>query len=122
MKKRTTAGAALMSACVLCVVFLNCGENEKAVKGKLEIILRDDLEALCNDVPQSSLRDSVYYVIDEFQFYAKSKFSYRAVVDFYFLKEVMVSVERKYRYRAALGMWERYTNEYKFFRDSLHAP
>lgn len=114
---------ALICMCAVAVLALQgCGgEPEEMIRKKLEVILDDDLAALTADVPEESLADSTYYVIREYKRYQEGRYTYRAVVDFFFLDKVNVKVERKYRYHRPYGKWDRYQNVYRFVNDSVPA-
>jgi len=105
---------------LLICLLLSCGGEAKSrVKNKLDVILRDDLEAITADISPQGLADSLFYHIDEFDFYKEGKYSYRAVVEFHIFKKTKAYILRKYRYHKDARLWERYYNKYHFDFDSL---
>lgn len=90
------------------------GEPASRIKKKLDIILDDDLIAITEDMVPSNLLDSIYYDIRIYQEYNEGKYSRRAEVDFYFLKDINAKIVRKYRYHRDFKKWDRYFNEYRF--------
>ena len=105
----------------LCGCFLlGCGEGDDLIKKKLDIILADDLKAVAADLPKGNCADSMYYTIVSYKSYSQGMYSKIAVVDFYFLKNIKVKITRKYRYYAAVRLWDRYYNVYKFYGDTAN--
>ncbi len=103
---------------IIFFLFIGAGcivESDKLIKEKLLIILKDDLEALVNDIPKENVADSVYYKIVSYKTFKTGKYTNKAVVDFFFINKIKVKVVRKYRYSAKYCKWERYFNEYKHF-------
>ncbi len=96
-------------------------ETDEQIRAKLRAILKDDLVAIMEGVLPESLRENPRYEIVEYQRFDIGPYTRKAVVHFYFLKNVEVRIVRKYRYKAGEGKWERYFNEYKFFNDSTKA-
>lgn len=96
-------------------------ETDEQIRAKLSVILEDDLIAIVEGISPESLRENPRYEIVEYQRFEKGPYTRKAVVHFYFLKNVEVRIVRKYRYKAGEGKWERYFNEYKFFNDSTKA-
>ena len=92
-------------------------ESDKRIKNKLLIILQDDLNSIISDVPKDDILDSVYYEIVLYKDFKKESFKYskKAIVDFYFFKNVKAKIVRKYRYHRQSRKWDRYYNEYKFY-------
>ena len=97
------------------------GERDEFVRKKLDVIIKDDLQAIIADIPEENLREVPSYNLVSYQEYSKGKYSVKAVVDFFFLKNVKVKIVRKYRYEASKRMWERYYNEYEYLPDSFSA-
>jgi len=109
--------------CSLCIVAaVGCsGSDRDIARRTLEVILEDDLTAIVEDMPESSLRDSVHYHIREYQTYSEGRYGARAVVDFYFLPNGLPKIVRKYRYYTTLRQWERYYNAYRSLQDTTSA-
>jgi hypothetical protein len=105
------AGAFLFSGC-------GGGEKDAMIRKKLEVIAAADLRAITAELPRTSLADTVYYRIVKYSTYQKGQFGVRAVVDYYYLRDVTVKRMVKYRYVKDAGKWERYDNEYRFFSDT----
>ncbi|KMQ52677.1 hypothetical protein CHISP_0446 [Chitinispirillum alkaliphilum] len=95
-----------------------CGESEEAVRKKLDIILEDDLEAILDGVDPVGILENPYYEITLYQTYDEGRYTARAEVDFYFLKDVKARIVRKYRYHKPHRMWDRYYNKYEFYSES----
>jgi hypothetical protein len=106
-------------ALVLCGVFLfGCGEKDALIREKLEMICKSDLQAVTEDLPKTSLADSIYYTIVSYKSYSEGKYSEMAVVDFYFLNKVKAKIVRKYRYLKEARLWDRYFNVYTLIDDT----
>jgi hypothetical protein len=97
-------------------------DSETMIRKKLTAILDDDLESLVADIQKENRSDSIYYSLVSYKKYPKARYSRKAVVDFYFFKNIMTKVRRKYRYHRPIGLWERYYNKYHFISDSSTAP
>ena len=109
----------LIHTLLVALVFISCsGESDEKAREKLEVILNDDLKAIIEGVDSKSLIDEPYYEMVRYQKYDEGNYSKRAVVDFYFLKDVNVKIIRKYRYHRVHRMWDRYFNEYSFLSDT----
>ena len=93
-------------------------ESEVMVRKKLDVICKDDLAAITDSIAGENLLERPYYDVVFFQRYTEGKYSFKAIADYYFLKNVHVKVVRKYRYLASVGMWDRYSNEYVFLHDT----
>ncbi|NLW33473.1 MAG: hypothetical protein GXY77_18655 [Fibrobacter sp.] len=101
------------------LVFISCsGESDEKAREKLKVILNDDLKAIIEGIDSKNLIDEPYYDLVRYQNYDEGNYSKRAVVDFYFLKDVNVKIIRKYRYHRVHRMWDRYFNEYSFLSDT----
>ena len=103
-------GACLFSGCG--------GESDTMVRKKLEVICKNDLAAIIDSIAVENLLKQPCYKVVFFKKYSEGTYTFKAVVDFYFLKKVRVKVVRKYRYHASIRMWDRYYNEYVFLADS----
>jgi hypothetical protein len=90
------------------------GESERFIRKKLEVVCADDLAAAIEDLPDSNVDNSPRYVIESFEHFREGMYTYKAVVDYFFLKGVSVKMVRKYRYHALSRKWDRYFNEYHF--------
>ncbi|NLP02210.1 MAG: hypothetical protein GX089_06930 [Fibrobacter sp.] len=93
------------------------GESDELARKKLEVILKDDLEAILEGVADTALLPEPYYDLVSYKLYDEGKYSKKAEVDFYFLKSVNVKIVRKYRYLRSKRMWERYFNDYSLLPD-----
>ncbi|NLE01050.1 MAG: hypothetical protein GX640_14380 [Fibrobacter sp.] len=101
------------------LVLVSCsGESDEFARKKLDSILKDDLTAILEDVPDSALLEKPYYELVDYKTYDKGNYSKKAVADFYFMKNIPVKIVRKYRYHVNTRMWDRYYNEYSFYSDS----
>ena len=94
------------------------GESDEMVRKKLEAICKSELAAITDSITAGALIEGPYYKFVFYKKYSEGKYSFKAVVDFYFLKKVGVKVVRKYRYHASVCMWDRYSNEYVFLHDT----
>lgn len=112
----------LFLASFLVVVCLGCAEeSDELIRQKFDVIIQDDIESLVEQIPKQSVADSVYFMIQSYENFDEGKYTRRAVVDFFFLKDNVAKVVRKYRYHAEFRKWERYFNEYKYVYDSTSA-
>lgn len=99
-------------------LFLSCSNsNEEVVKEQLNIILADDLKAITADVDSTHLMKAPEFKLVSLEHFEKSKYSYNAVVEFYFLRDNSFRIDRKFRYNADHKKWERYFNEYKKIKE-----
>jgi hypothetical protein len=105
---------------VLCIVgAISCsGESDSYIRKKLHAIANDDLAAITEGIDRDELIEKPYYEVVLYKSFDQGKFTKKAVVEFFFLDKVKVKIVRKYRYVIALGMWERYFNEYRIMHDS----
>ncbi len=94
-------------------LFSCSGPSEESVKESLDGILKSDLSDIIVDVDSSLLVSTPHFTIESFKFYEKSRYSYKAVVYFYFLADESFLIERKFRFNHELSKWERYYNEYQ---------
>jgi hypothetical protein len=94
------------------LLFCFCAESDGVIRQKLDVILKDDLEAILEDVAGDALLDKPYFELLEYREYDEGAYSRMAIADFYFLKSVGKKIKRKYRYHRRLGMWDRYHNQY----------
>jgi len=98
---------------LLFFLFCSCmDEKEEVIRQKLDVILKDDLEAIIEDVDKDALLDEPYFELLDYKTYDDGYYSRMAVADFYFLKSVSVKISRKYRYVRRMGVWDRYHNKY----------
>ena len=109
--KHTGRYALLLSLLLLCF----CAESEEVIRGKLDVILADDMKAILDGVDSEGLLDEPYFVLLDYRKYDEGAYSRLAIVDFFFLRTVNVKITRKYRYHKRLGMWDRYYNRYYTF-------
>ncbi len=104
---------------LLTLVHTGCvEESDDLIREKLEIILQDDLESLTGQIPKQSVADSVYFIVQSYESFEEGKYSKKAVVEFFFLRNDIAKVVRKYRYQAEYRKWERYFNQYKYVYDT----
>jgi hypothetical protein len=111
---------ALVSAGVL-LAGCQAREPDKSIRKKFDTVVAADFKSIVSELPKESLSDSVYFRIVEYTTYEKSLYSVRAVVDYYYLKDVQVKRTVKYRYVKNARKWERYANEYMFYSDTAKA-
>ena len=87
-------------------------EKESVIRQKLDVILKDDLEAIIEDLEKESLLETPYFEFVDYREYKEGIYSRMAVVDFYFFNSLNMKITRKYRYYKKLGLWDRYYNKY----------
>jgi len=98
---------------ILLLLFCSClDEKEEVIRQKLDIVLKDDLEAILEDVELDALLDKPYFELLEYRVYDDGYYSRMAFADFYFLKADAFKITRKYRYVRKMGVWDRYHNKY----------
>ena len=123
--KRRMGGFWLFSIALVSAWVLLAGcegrEPDTSIRKKFDTVVAADFKAIVSELPKESLSDSVYFRIVEYTTYEKSLYSVRAVVDYYYLKNVQVKRTVKYRYVKNARKWERYANEYRFFSDTAKA-
>lgn len=88
------------------------------IEKKLRVIADDDLMHVVGELPDTSLADTTYYSVVSLKTGIEGRYSAKAEIDYFFLKGVDVKMTRKYRYHRRLGMWDRYSNEWRFVHDS----
>jgi len=103
-------GLYALPALLLALCF--CAESDEVVRQKLDVVLKDDLEAILDSVARDALMEKPHYKLLEYREYNEGAYSRMAIVDFYFFKSVAKKITRKYRYHRRLGMWDRYHNQY----------
>ena len=113
----TNAKYIILPLCaVLAVLAASCEESDAVIRGKLDVILDDDLAAIVDSMEPSALIEKPYYEMISYKEYDEGAYSRMAIVDFFFLKPltggVTKKINRKYRYHKRLGMWDRYHNKY----------
>jgi hypothetical protein len=104
-----------LCAVLTLLLLASCAESEAVIRGKLDVILADDLAAIVDSVAAAALIDKPYYELVSYKEYDEGAYSRMAVVDFFFLKPlagVEKKIRRKYRYHRRFGMWDRYHNMY----------
>jgi len=104
----------LTSLCAL-ALFASCDESDAVIRGKLDVVLADDLAAIVDSVAAAALIDKPYFELVSYKEYDEGAYSRMAVTDFFFLKPfagITKKIRRKYRYHRRLGMWDRYYNRY----------
>ena len=123
--KRRMGGFRLFSIALVSAWVLLAGcegrEPDTSIRKKFDTVVASDFKAIVSELPKESLGDSVYFRIVEYTTYEKSLYSVRAVVDYYYLKNVQVKRTVKYRYVKNARKWERYANEYRFYSDTAKA-
>jgi hypothetical protein len=101
---------------MLCsILLISCDESDAVIRGKLDVILADDLVAIVDSVAAAALIDKPYYDLVSYKEYDEGAYSRMAVADFFFLKPfagLEKKIRRKYRYHRRFGMWDRYHNMY----------
>lgn len=119
--KQCCVGRFFLLLCMLgfTLVQISCsGESDELARKKLEIILKDDLKAIMEGIPDSALMENPRYEIVFYKQYEAWDYSKKAVVDFFFLKGIKKKIVRKYRYQTGKRMWDRYFNEYISYSDT----
>jgi hypothetical protein len=92
-------------------------ESDEAIQGKLQTVLKNDLDTLVSSLPKASVADTVYFEIRENKKFGKGPFTRLVVADFYFLRNVKVKVMRKYRYQAWEQRWEMFDSQSVFIHE-----
>ncbi|MFH1760647.1 MAG: hypothetical protein ABIA63_06060, partial [bacterium] len=114
--------------------------SSESIKSRLNIILDDDLEAICSQLRMRApeeLLEKPYYKIIEYKHYKDKAakysitnytdrgYNYNAVVEFYYFNNIIKKQVRKYRFNYIQDKWERYFKEYKTIGvspDSVFSP
>jgi hypothetical protein len=103
------------------LALMSCGgESDEMARKKLDVILKDDLKAILEGIPDSSIIESPHYKLVLYKIYNEGSYSKKAVADFYFLKGIEKKIVRKYRYYRYNNMWDRYFNEYSSYSDTTN--
>ncbi|MBD3392155.1 MAG: hypothetical protein GF418_08760 [Chitinivibrionales bacterium] len=106
------------AACTALCIAAGCsGKSEQRIENELRVILDDDLRMVASEISPEHVADSTYYDISMFNEYEQGTYRWKAVVEFFFLKDVNVKMVRKYRYHRKLKKWERYFNQYQFVHE-----
>jgi hypothetical protein len=112
----TTTTTILFPLCAaLAVLCASCAESEEVIRGKLDVILADDMAAIVDSVAAPALMENPRFEVVSYKEYDEGAYSRMAVVDFFFLKPLAGAgkkIMRKYRYHRRLGLWDRYHNKY----------
>jgi len=87
-------------------------EKDSVIRQKLDVILKDDMEAILEDVAKEALLETPYFELLEYKKYDEGAYSRLAIVDFYFFNSINMKITRKFRYHKRLGLWDRYYNKY----------
>ncbi|MDR3013453.1 MAG: hypothetical protein LBU70_09655 [Chitinispirillales bacterium] len=105
---------------IFALFFIVCAESDEVIRLKLDIILKDDMEAILDGVAAEALLETPYFDILEYKKFDDGPFSRLVVADFYFLRPMacgsIVKITRKYRYLRNAGLWDRYYNRYYVVR------
>jgi len=107
--KKTSLRLLLPFLLLFCMCF---DEKDSVVRQKLDVILKDDLEAIIEDVAKEALLETPYFVLLDYKKYNEGLYSRMAIVDFYFFNSLNMKITRKFRYYKRLGLWDRYYNKY----------
>jgi len=101
---------------VLFAFLFGCGgEKPEIIRSKLDTIIASDFKALLAELPQKSHSDSLHYVCREYTVFKKGPYRVKAVVDYFYIRDVKVKRAVKYRYVKSAAQWERYDNEYVYY-------
>jgi hypothetical protein len=117
MNVRVILRVVLCALLASCGLYFSCCSSEPAgeIRKKLDIVAENDFRAIIADLPAKSRADSVYLKIAEYKAFPKGQYRAKAVVDFYYLRDVNVKRTVKYRYVKSAGKWERYANDYIYY-------
>jgi hypothetical protein len=107
--------AVLLAA--LCLAW-GCGADDRVARRSLEAVAKAELTSFVNELPPANQPTAPYFEIVAFEPGKKGRFSVKAVVDYYYLKNVTVKLTRKYRFVRWGQRWEPYNEEWRFFQDS----
>ena len=98
---------------VMFLLLSSCGrESDEVINQKFHAIIKSDLEAIVEGLDAEKLLAQPYDTTLDWESYEKGIYSRRAIVEFYFYKEIPLKIVRKYRYSVQSKMWERYVNQY----------
>jgi hypothetical protein len=107
-------------AAVLAGLFLLAGcaqDTAEAIRQKLETLARDDLQFIVKEISlldTASLALEPRYKIIEYKVLPRSDiYSVKAVVEFYYFRDIKIKQVRKYRYLDKYLQWERYDKQLK---------
>lgn len=93
----------------------SCSENSKEIKDKIEIILEEDLDFMCNELKDGETLDRPYYNILSYKEFENALlYNIKTEVEFYYIKGNKLKQLRKYRYDYNNRKWERYHKKMKF--------
>jgi hypothetical protein len=115
MTNKTLKRVALILCALSAFLCVSCAESEEVIRGKLDVILADDLAAIVDSVAVAALIEKPYFELVSYKEYDEGAYSRMAVVDFFFLRPfagLEKKIRRKYRYHRRMGMWDRYHNMY----------
>ena len=101
----------------LCMLyFFGCNSKSPGeIRKNLDIVAENDFKAIIAELPAKSRADSVFFRIAEYKEFPKGQYRVKAVIDYYYLRDVRVMRTVKYRYVKSAGKWERYDNEYVYY-------
>jgi hypothetical protein len=91
------------------------GEPAAEIRKKLNIVADADFKAIIADLPKKSLSDSLHFTIVEYKDFSKGPYRVKAVVDYFYIRDIKVKRTVKYRYVKREGKWERYANDYVYY-------
>ena len=104
------------------LLFFGCGSPPKEIRSKLWEIGRDDLGVIVGELPDQARQvrlSTPYFVLDayqEFQGDTARVFQASATLAFLYLDPSLDLFQtRKYRYRRAARVWERYESKLRHF-------
>jgi hypothetical protein len=109
-----TMVCAVLASCAL--HFSGCtSEPPGEIRKKLDTVAENDFREIIADLPAKSRADSAYFRIAEYKDFPKGQYRVKAVIDYYYLRNVRVKRSLKYRYVKSVGKWERYANDYVYY-------
>jgi hypothetical protein len=117
MNIRVILSVIVCAALASCWLYLSGCSSEPAgeIRKKFDIVAENDFRAIIAELPAKSRADSVHFTVVEYKDFPKGQYRVRAVVDFYYLRDVRVKRTLKYRYVKSAGKWERYANDYFYY-------
>ena len=99
-----------------------CGSPPEEIRSKLWEIGRDDLAVIVGELPDQARQvrlPTPYFVLDEFKEFhgdtARVFQAYASLAFFYIDPSLDLCQTRKYRYRRASRVWERYESKLRHF-------